>query len=205
MIGKVQAAPDEEAGTASNTNKGAIPKRLPSFQEAFRESAMGKPPSDVMWSSTAEGPSSDANTLVSEIKVEPMDLSHIDEPPPIRVRKMNTDRKTPPTTSAGPTTSNGYPIIPTSDIEERVLDIQKSTRPRTPLPMSPEYVPTYSEYDNPGAEIPKNSPPIYFARKSVPKVDATTPRDVHLPEVIFEQITHPLEESSSSTQQDDKK
>ena len=128
-----------------------------------------------------------------------MDLSHIDEPPPIRVRKLD-DTKTqeaPPTTLTKPTTSNGYPIIPPSDIEERVLNIQRSTRPTTPLPMSPRYVPTYSEYDNPGAEIPKNSEPRYFARKSAPRVDATCPRDVHLPEVIFEQITHPLEEGSS--------
>ena len=118
---------------------------------------------------------------------------------------MDKNQKTPPTTSAKPTTSNEYPIIPTSDIEERVLDIQRSTRPTTPLPMSPNYVPTYSEYDNPGAEIPKNSQPRYFARKSAPQVDATNPRDVHLPEVIFEQITHPLEGSSSNTQYEDKK
>ena len=50
------------------------------------------------------------------------------------------------------------------------------------MPMSPKYVPTYPEDDNPGAEIPKNSRPRYFA----PRVDATAPRDIHLPEVIFD-------------------
>ena len=72
------------------------------------------------------------------------------------------------------------------------------------MPMSPNYVPTYLEYDNPGAEIPKASLPVYFARKSTPKVDATAPKDVHLPEVIFEQITHPLERGSIETQPNDK-
>ena len=117
--------------------------------------------------------------MESEIKIETMDLSY-GEDPPIRVRMPQRTPTNSPTLAAEPTSSNGYPVIPARDIDKRVLDIHCSTRPTTPRPMSPEYVPTHLEDDNPWAEIPKGSRLRYFA----PQVNATTPRDIHLPGVV---------------------
>ena len=71
---------ENEKEKDSHSSKGVRPK-----------TSRRKPPSNVMRSSTAEGPSTEVHTLESEIKVEPMDLGCRDEPPPIRANNTNAN------------------------------------------------------------------------------------------------------------------